>query len=72
MISIPIFIVSLCIGIFMVYIMNPNNNIIYVYPTPENVNEIQYKDNTDKCFSFESKIVKCPKNETLIESYIPQ
>ena len=36
--------------------------VIYVYPTPDNINKIQYKDFTDTCFSFESNKVQCPKD----------
>ena len=46
-ISIPIFIVSLAVGLFFVYITNPEPEIIYIYPTPENVNKIQYQDKAD-------------------------
>ena len=43
-ISIPVFIVSLAVGLFFVYITNPEPEIIYIYPTPENINKIQYQD----------------------------
>jgi hypothetical protein len=38
----------------------PDNRIVYVYPTPENVAVLQYKDKTDTCFSLEQTEVKCP------------
>jgi hypothetical protein len=69
-ISFPIFIVSFAIGIFFVYVYGPEMKKIYVYPTPENVNKVIFKDVTDSCFSFEAYEVDCPKNDFLI-SQIP-
>ena len=65
-INIPVFIISLIIGIAMVYITMPDNRKIYVYPTPENISVLQYKDKTDTCFTFQQKEVACPKNEKYI------
>ena len=69
-INIPIFLISLAFGIFAVYITMPDTRKIYVYPTPENVSMLQYKDKADACFSFKQEEVKCPKNESEI-SRIP-
>ena len=63
------FIISLAIGLFINYITSNAPNIIYVYPTPENVNDIQYKDDGGTCHSFISKQVKCPTDSTKIRSY---
>jgi hypothetical protein len=60
-ISIPIFIVSLAVGLFYVYISVPNPKIIYVYPTPDNIRNFQFKDHADNCFSFDAKEVSCAK-----------
>ncbi len=68
-INIPIFIISLTIGIFLVYITNPRPHIIYVYPNPDNIDKIQYKDKSDTCFGFESQEISCPINEKLIRKY---
>jgi len=65
-ISIPVFLISLSIGIFFVYIFGSDRKIIYVYPTPENVNKILYKDKADNCFKLESKEVKCPTDSAKI------
>ena len=60
-ISLPVFIISLSIGLFYVYISVPNPKIIYVYPTPDNLRNVQFKDRADNCFSFKAKEVPCDK-----------
>jgi len=67
-ISLPIFIVSLAIGIFFVYIMGTDMKTIYVYPTPDNAGKIQYKDKADNCFVYKSTEVKCPANPLSIKN----
>jgi hypothetical protein len=71
-ISVPIFIISLAIGLFFVYISQPKNRPIYVLPTPDNINSIQYKDKSGTCYEFEQEIIKCPVNKNLIENYVVQ
>jgi hypothetical protein len=65
-IKIPVFIVSLAIGLLFVYIFNPDKRKIFVYPSPENVNNIQYKDSTGACFEFKQTKLKCPEKESEI------
>jgi len=67
-ISIPIFLISFCLGIFFVYVLGPEMKTIYVYPTPENINKILFKDKANNCFKFVEEIVQCPKNKKLIET----
>ena len=62
-INIPVFIVSLAIGIFIVYVSTSETRTIYVYPTPENIDLIQYRDKANNCFSIQHEEVKCPANE---------
>ena len=62
-INVHIFLFSLAIGIFLVYITAPPLKVIYVYPTPDNIDKIQYKDYTDSCFTFTPQTVKCPLNK---------
>ena len=69
-ISFPVFIISFAIGVFFVYIWGPEARTIYVYPTPENVDKILFKDNADNCFYFEQIETKCPNNSSLL-SKIP-
>lgn len=66
-ISIPVFIISLAVGLFFVYITNPEPEIIYIYPTPDNVNKIQYQDKANNCYDFVQKEVSCPTDPNMIK-----
>jgi hypothetical protein len=66
----PVFFVSLVFGLIAVYLTVPENKIIYVYPTPENVDTIQYKDKTNNCFAMQPNEIPCPKSKSEI-SKIP-
>ncbi len=63
-----IFLISLAIGVFLVYIIQPPSTIIYVYPTPDNVNQIQYKDDIGNCYKFDYEAVPCPKDKSKIHT----
>ena len=65
-VNMPLFIISLIVGFFAVYITLPDQRIVYVYPTPENIELLQYKDKTDTCFSFSQEKVTCPTDEKKI------
>jgi hypothetical protein len=67
-ISLPIFIISLAIGLFFVYIIGPETKTIYVYPSPENVESVLFKDKADNCFKYEPEEVKCPADKSKISS----
>ena len=69
-ISIPIFLASFAIGLFFIYILGPEMKTVYIYPSPESVDKILFKDKADNCFYFQEQIVQCPKDENQI-SKIP-
>uniref|UniRef100_A0A6C0DPC7 Uncharacterized protein n=1 Tax=viral metagenome TaxID=1070528 RepID=A0A6C0DPC7_9ZZZZ len=71
-VNMPLFIISLIVGIFAVYITLPDQRIVYVYPTPENIDLLQYKDKTDTCFSFTQEKVNCPTDDKKITVLPPQ
>jgi len=71
-IDVRFFLVSLVIGLFAVYISMPDLRTIYVYPTPENVSILQYKDKTGTCFSFKQEEVTCPDDPNEISKVPPQ
>lgn len=62
-INIKVFLVSLAIGLLFVYLSSPEPNVIIVYPSPDNVGKIKYKDKADNCFKFVANEVSCPKNK---------
>lgn len=66
-VNVPLFLISLAIGLFIVYITVPQPRVIHVYPTPDNVNNLQFKDYTDTCFTFDIEKVKCPENSKEIK-----
>lgn len=69
-ISLPVFLISFAIGILFIYLMGPEMKTIYIYPSPENVDKVLFKDKAENCFYFEEENVECPKDENLI-SKIP-
>ena len=62
-INIPLFIVSLAIGLFVTYISTAPKTTIIVYPTIDNDDKILYKDKAENCYSFGHEEVNCPSNE---------
>jgi hypothetical protein len=65
-VNLPVFLVSLAIGMFAVYLYAPDKRKIYVYPTPENVDILLYRDRTGGCFKFDEQEVPCPADESKI------
>lgn len=63
-----IFLISLTIGLFIVYLTNDQPNIIYVFPTPDNYDKIMYKDKANNCYKFEINELQCPSDSKLIST----
>ena len=61
-INIPVFLVSFALGIFAVYVTAPDTKKIVVYPTPDSVHHVQYKDKAGNCFQFKQTRSTCPKD----------
>lgn len=69
-INIPVFIISLSIGILAVYLMNNSEKRkITIFPTPDNIDKILYKDKSDTCFKFKQTQVNCPINQEEISKF---
>ena len=57
------FIAALVIGIIVMYVTMPDTRKIFVYPSPENIDLLQYRDKSNGCFAMKQTQVACPKNE---------
>lgn len=64
-INIPVFIISFAVGMLFVYLHNENRRTVFVYPTPENVDLLEYRDATGHCFHFTQTEVKCPADSQI-------
>jgi hypothetical protein len=63
-----LFLISFAIGIFAVYTFcNIDKRKIVVQPTPDNIDLIQYKDESGTCFQFKQTQVNCPNEEKDIQ-----
>jgi hypothetical protein len=66
-VSFPVFLISLAIGLFYVYVISPAPHVIVVYPTPDNSKEFQFKDRTNNCFEYDPVEIKCPSDNSFIK-----
>ena len=62
-IDIKVFLISLAFGLLFVYLYQPNKTVVYVYPTPDNIDTMYFKDKADNCFKFEKDEVSCDENK---------
>ena len=60
------FIISFAFGVFDVYITAPPSRKIIVYPSPDNVDVLQYKDQSGQYFKFNETKTKCPSDSSKI------
>lgn len=68
-INLRVFLLSFVAGLLILYYVMPQEEMIYVYPTPENVDLIQYKDRADNCYAVRKEEVNCPSESEI--SHIP-
>lgn len=57
--NIPAFIISFAVGIFLVYTLEPAKQQVWIYASPKNANEVQYKNNEQKCFKPKINTTSC-------------
>ena len=62
--------IGMALGFLFVYILGPEMKEINIYPSPETVGKILFKDKADNCFYFNQEEVECPTDTSLI-SEIP-
>lgn len=60
-INLFIFSLSLFLGLFLVYVCAPKPEVIIKYPTMKNYNQLKYIDESNRCYRYVPKNIKCPK-----------
>ena len=63
-IDLKAFLLSFLFGLFVIYIVMPDDKTVYVYPTPDNVDIIQYRDVAENCFAVKQEEVECPADKS--------
>lgn len=63
------FLISFCIGMFIVYLKPVPKRVVYKHPTPHNAGKIIYRDEEDGCFIYNAKEIKCPGDSSLIKKH---
>ena len=62
-ISWPLFLFGFVLGLAGVYLRDGENKNVYVYPIPENYQQLQFKDVSGQCFEIQpTPMPKCPLN----------
>jgi len=57
--NIKVFLISLMAGLIFMYFDDSKKNIS-VFPTPSNIDTVEYKDKAGNCFEYTMEKVKCP------------
>ena len=60
-IDILVFIISLFLGLFVVYVTAPKPNVVFKYPNINSANKITYIDENNTCYRYIPKPVECKK-----------
>jgi uncharacterized membrane-anchored protein YhcB (DUF1043 family) len=56
------FVLSFILGAIFLYFSPTEYKTVVVFPTPDNLKKIQYKDEMENCFQFSAKLVDCGKD----------
>ena len=64
-INIYYFFFSFFIGLFFIYVTSPKPKIIIKYATLENANKIISIDNSNVCYKYKGKEIKCPSKKSI-------
>lgn len=67
-INVIAFFIAFFIGIFFTYIFSPAKRIIIKWPTPENIDKVIYKDNSDLCYKYKADEISCPDDKRKIKN----
>ena len=66
-INVTIFLLAFLIGLIYIYCFDYNRKV-EVYPTPYNIDKVEYKDEAENCFGYKIKEVTCPDDKNKIQN----
>ena len=67
LINIKVFLISLFVGLIYIYLTEDTKKI-NVYPSPSNIDKIEYRDKADSCFKYMMEEIKCPTKKADIHT----
>ena len=56
-----VFVASFLLGGILVYFTAAPTETVFVYPTPDNVQHIEYVDKAGTCYRYNARKIKCPR-----------
>ena len=62
------FFIALFIGFLLTYTFTPPPKIVYKYPTPDNKEDLVFKDKVNNCYKYTTTKVSCPINKKNIHT----
>lgn len=65
-------VVSFAIGMFFVWMQSKERKKVYVFPSPDTVENVQYTDSSGMCFTYKQEHVPCPADKKKIHIPTPQ
>ena len=65
-VNLKVFLIALFIGLVYVFIDSSKEKIT-VYPTPSNIDRVQFKDKADNCYEYELEDIPCPSDKSKIK-----
>ena len=71
-INFPVFLTSFIVGVIFIHLSSPATTTVFVYPTPDNIEHIEYIDKAGTCFQYKHTGIECPKDKKQITNIPPQ
>ena len=58
-INVTAFVVTFALGVFLVYTLEPTKHQVWIYASPKNRDDVQFRNQQNKCYEPEIKPAKC-------------
>ncbi len=66
------FVAAFVVGIVIALWHKPDPTLIVKHPTPHNIGQVTYKDNTGNCYRYSSETLKCDSSDPRVKKYVFQ